>query len=63
MPEDDAASLIHRMRNLEQQVFALKHLLLRASEEIEQLLQDDCDEAVKQQATQAVERFRRAASA
>lgn len=58
LPDD----LKHELANSEAKVRAAQHMLKRAAEEIEDLVEADCDEAQKNAATQAAERFRRAAS-
>jgi hypothetical protein len=53
--------LKHALANAEQQKMALQHLLARASDQIEELVETDCHPETKEEATQAAERFRRAA--
>jgi hypothetical protein len=52
--------LLHSLRNAQAEKKALQHLLGRATDEIEELVESDCDPAVKEQAAKAAERFRRA---
>jgi len=54
--------LIHELRNVQAEKQALKHLLGRATDRIEDLVQSDCEDAHKAQALKDAERFRRAAS-
>ncbi len=64
MSEDGKSEreLKHELGNAKQEKQALQHLLKRASEEIEELVESDCDEPQKEQAAKAAKRFRRAAS-
>jgi hypothetical protein len=64
MPQNDESprDLKHELANSEAKVKAAQHLLKRAAEEIDDLVEADCEEAQKDQASQAAERFRRAAS-
>jgi len=59
---DNADDLRHELANVEQQKRALQHLLERASDEIEELVENGCGEEDKAKAAAAVERFRRASS-
>jgi len=59
--EDDRKRLEHELANAKQQKSALQHLLRKASEEIEGLVESECDEPNKEAALKAAERFRRAA--
>ena len=52
--------LKHALANVEQQKMALQHLLARATDQIEELVESDCDPEVKEEASVAAERFRRA---
>ena len=54
--------LTHELRNVEQEKRALQHLLKKASDEIDELVESDCDPAVKEHASEAAGKFRRAAS-
>ena len=56
-PED----LKHELRNVEQEKRALQHLLGKATDHIEELVESNCDPEVKEQAAAAAEKFRRAA--
>jgi hypothetical protein len=62
MPHNDMTpeQLKHELANAEQQKKALQHLLSRATDEIEGLIESDCDPEVKEQAGEKVQRFRRA---
>jgi hypothetical protein len=64
MPQDNESprDLEHELANSEAKVRAAQHLLKRAAEEIDDLVEADCEETQKDQASQAAERFRRAAS-
>ena len=64
MPQSDESprDLEHELANAEAKTRAAQHLLKRAAEEIEDLVEADCEDAQKNQASQAAERFRRAAS-
>ena len=62
MAEEDKNKLKHELANAEQQKRALQHLLERASDEIEELVESECGEADKAKAAAAVKRFRRASS-
>jgi hypothetical protein len=60
--EQSPEKLVHELRNVEQEKRALQHLLKKASDEIDDLVESDCDPAVKDKASQAASTFRRAAS-
>jgi hypothetical protein len=64
MPQDNESphELKHELANAEAKVKAAQHLLKRAAEEIEDLVEADCEDEQKNQAIHAAERFRRAAS-
>lgn len=64
MPQDNESprDLEHELANSEAKVRAAQHLLKRAAEAIEDLVEADCEEQQKNQASRAAERFRRAAS-
>jgi hypothetical protein len=64
MAEEDksAGALKHKLANAEQQKRALQHLLQRASDEIDELVNSDCDDEGKAKAAAAAKRFRRASS-
>jgi hypothetical protein len=64
MSDEDQAQreLRHELGNAKQEKRALQYLLDKASEEIEELVESDCDEDQKAKALKAAERFRRAAS-
>lgn len=65
MSKDDESQrdIEHELANAKARTLAAQHLLKRAADEIEQLVQSDCDDAQKEQASKAAERFRRASSA
>ena len=58
---DEGRDLKHELANAQQQKKALQHLLDKASDELEELVASDCEEAKKEQALKAAERFRTAA--
>jgi hypothetical protein len=60
--EQSREKLVHELRNVEQEKRALQHLLKRASDEIDELVESDCDPVVKDHASEAAGKFRRAAS-
>jgi hypothetical protein len=64
MPHDSESpnDLQHELANSEAKVRAAQHLLKRAAEEIEDLVEGDCADEQKTIASQAAERFREAAS-
>jgi len=64
MPQDNESpdQLKHELANSEAKVRAAQHLLKRAAEEIEDLVEADCEDKQKNKASQAAERLRRAAS-
>lgn len=62
MADEDKNKLKHELANAEQQKRALQHLLERASDEIEELVESECGEEDKAKAAAAVKRFRRASS-
>lgn len=60
--EDSPRDLEHELANAEAKTKAAQHFLKRAAEQIEDLLEADCEEQEKNRASEAAERFRRAAS-
>jgi len=64
MPQDNDSpdQLKHELANEKAKTMAAQHLLKRAAEELENLVEADCEEAQKIQASNAAERLRRAAS-
>jgi hypothetical protein len=52
--------LIHQLRNMQAEKQALKHLLLRATNLIERLVEHDCEEPHRQEVIAEAERLRRA---
>ena len=62
MADEDKNKLKHELAHAEQQKRALQHLLERASDEIEELVESECGEEDKAKAAAAVKRFRRASS-
>jgi hypothetical protein len=60
--DDDTRRLKHALGNEQQKKEALQGLLDRASDEIEDLVEADCDEKQKEHALKAAETFRRAAN-
>ena len=64
MPQDNESTsdLKHELANEKAKTKAAQQLLKRAAEELEDLVEADCEEAQKNQASQAAERFRQAAS-
>jgi peptidoglycan hydrolase CwlO-like protein len=54
--------LRHELANAEAKTRAAQHLLKKAAEEIEDLVEADCADQQKAQAATAAARFRRAAS-
>jgi hypothetical protein len=60
--DGNVGKLKHELANAEQQKRALQHLLERASDEIEELVEGDCDAEGKAKAIAAARRFRRASS-
>ena len=61
-PDESPRDLEHELANAEAKTRAAQHLLKRAAEEIEDLVEADCEDEQKNQASRAAERFRRAAS-
>jgi len=61
MHDESPDELRHELNNVEQEKRAVQHLLKRASSQIEELVESDCDPAVKAKAVDAARRFRRAA--
>ncbi|MBC7159527.1 MAG: hypothetical protein H5U21_05685 [Porphyrobacter sp.] len=53
--------LIHELRNVQAEKQALKHLLGKAVDQIEELVENDCEDAAKQAAAAQAERLRRVA--
>jgi hypothetical protein len=62
MTNETPEELVHALRNAQAEKRALQHLLGRATDEIEELVESDCDPEAKEQASKAAERFRRATS-
>lgn len=64
MPTEDESQrdLKHELANAQARAKAAQHLLKRAAEEIEELVESNCDEEQKEQASKAAERFKRAAT-
>lgn len=60
--DDEKGKLKHELANAEQQKRALQHLLERASDEIEELVESDCGDEDKVKAAAAARRFRHASS-
>ena len=54
--------LIHELRNVQAEKQALKHLLGKAVDQIEDLVESDCEDAAKQAAAAQAERLRRAST-
>jgi hypothetical protein len=66
MPNEENESqrdLKHELANAQARTLAAQHLLKRAADEIEQLVETDCEDQQKERASKAAKRFRRAASA
>ena len=67
MPNDhdneSQRDLKHELANAKARTLAAQQLLKRAADEIEQLVESDCADQQKEQASKAAKRFRRAASA
>ena len=63
MPEDNESprDLKHELANEQAKTMAAQHLLKRAAQEIENLVEADCAHEDTQQAIKAAKRFRRAA--
>lgn len=59
--EASPEELKHELNNVEQEKRAVQHLLKRATNHIEELVESDCDPAVKAKAMEAAKRLRRAA--
>ena len=65
MPDDNESQrdIEHELANAQARTLAAQHLLKRAAEEIEDLVESDCADRQKEQASKAAKRFRRAATA
>ena len=62
MPQNESPNdLKHELANAQAKTMAAQHLLKRAAEEIENLVEADCADEDKEQATKTAERLRRAA--
>ena len=59
---NEREDLIHALRNVQAEKQALKHLLSKATDRIENLVESDCEDLHKEQARKEAERFRRAAT-
>lgn len=63
MADDESQrDLKHELANAEAKTKAAQHLLKKAADEIEQLVETNCEDQQKEQATEAAKRFRRAGS-
>jgi len=64
MADEDTGreELIHQLRNMQAERQALKHLLRRATDLIDTLVEHDCEEPHRQEAKAEAERLRRAVS-
>lgn len=60
--EEEKRKLKHALGNEQQKKEALQSLLHRASQEIEDLAEADCDEEQKEHALKAAKTFKRAAT-
>ena len=60
--ESAEAALRHKLGNAQQEKAALQHLLEQAAEEIEQVVEAECEDVAKGEALRAAAKFRRAAS-
>ena len=58
--ESSPEELKHELNNVEQEKRAVQYLLKRATGQIEELVESDCDPAVKAKALEAAARLRRA---
>ena len=65
MPNEDESQrdLKHELANAQARTLAAQHLLKRAADEIEELVESDCADQKKEEAAKAAKRFRRAATA
>jgi len=61
-PDESPRDLEHELANAEAKTRAAQHLLKRAAEQIEDLVEADCEDEQKNIASEAAERFRKAAS-
>ena len=60
--EKDRAELIHELRNVQAERQALKHLLRKAADLVDNLVEHDCEEPHREKAKVEAERLRRATS-
>jgi hypothetical protein len=65
MSQDDESQrdLKHELANARARTLAAQHLLKRAADEIDGLVEADCADQQKEQASKAAKRFRRASTA
>ena len=64
MPNEDESQrdIKHELANAQARTLAAQHLLKRAAEQIEELVESDCADQHKEEASKAAKRFRRAAT-
>jgi hypothetical protein len=63
MPDDESPrDLKHELANAQARTRAAQHLLKKAADEIETLVEADCADEDKDRAMKAAEKFRRASS-
>jgi hypothetical protein len=62
LSEKDRAELIHELRNVQAEKQALKHLLRKATDLVDNLVEHDCEEPHREKAKAEAERLRRATS-
>jgi hypothetical protein len=62
MDDPEKARLKHKLGNVEQEKRALQQLLEKAADEIEEVVEADCEDGAKSDALAAASKLRRAAS-
>ena len=60
--DSENASLRHKLGNVEQEKAALQHLLDQAADELEEIVEADCQDEAKEEALATAAKLRRAAS-
>ena len=60
--ETENAALRHKLGNVRQEKAALQHLLVQAADELEEIVEADCQDEAKDEALATAAKLRRAAS-
>ena len=60
--DSEKAELLHKLGNAQQEKAALQHLLDQAADELEEIVETDCEDEAKEEALATAAKLRRAAS-